>query len=208
MKRFISILSVILLLSAAVFADDYYDDDEEYDDGYVYEQNGAGDQFIKIDLGASFPLNFGSQLQVGGLVSIGYYKFLTQYIALGGDVLVGYNLSIGKKPLFSVPMTFGVMYQPYVGKFEFPLMLNIGIATMSCQSMVYFPAFSAKFTGGAYYRFNESWSVCLSTTTYWIPQFFLLDKNTNGQRSGEGLPKQKVDHGVFTTAGLSVRYHF
>ena len=58
MKRFISILSVILLLSAAVFADDYYDDDEEYDDGYVYEQNGAGDQFLKIDLAANFPLNF------------------------------------------------------------------------------------------------------------------------------------------------------
>ena len=88
MKRFISILSVILLFSAAVFADEYFDDDEEYDDGYVYEQNGTGDQFLKIDLGANFPLNFGSQLYVGGLVSIGYYKFLDQYFALGGDVLV------------------------------------------------------------------------------------------------------------------------
>ena len=199
MKRFISILSVILLLSAAVFADEYYDDDEEYDDGYVYEQNGAGDQFIKIDLGASFPLNFGQQLKVGGLVSIGYYRFLTQYVALGGDVIVGYNLSIGKKPLVTVPITFGAMYQPYIGKFEFPLMLNIGFATMSCQSMAYFPAFSAKFTGGAYYRYSESWSFGLSTTTYWIPQFFWLDENTRGH---------DPDHGVFTSACLSVRYHF
>ena len=198
MKRFISILSAILLLSAAVFADDY-DDDEEYDDGYVYEQNGAGDQFLKIDLGANFPLNFGQQLYVGGLVSIGYYRFLNQSIALGGDVLIGYNLSIGKKPLFSVPVVFGVMYQPYFGKFEFPLQLNIGIATISCQSMTYFPALAAKFTGGAYYRFSESWSFGLTSTTYWVPQFFLLDKNTRGH---------KADHGVFTSAGLSVRYHF
>ncbi len=198
MKRFISILSVILLLSAAVFADEYYEDDEEYDDGYVYEQNGAGDQFIKIDLGANFPLNFGSQLYVGGQVSVGYYRFLNQYFAVGGDLVLGYNLSIGKKPLFSVPVTFGVMYQPYVGKFEFPLMLDVGFATLTCQSMTYFPAFTAKFTGGAFYRFSESWSFGLSSTTYWIPQWFLFEK-----------PKvHKADNGFFTSAGLSVRYHF
>ena len=57
MKRFISILSAILFLSAAVFAEDYYDDGDEYNDGYVYEQNGAGDQFLKIDLAANFPFN-------------------------------------------------------------------------------------------------------------------------------------------------------
>jgi len=200
MKRFISILSAILLLSAAVFADNnYFDDDDEYDDGYVYEQNGAGDQFIKVDLAANFPLNFKGQLNIGGLASIGYYRFLNQYFALGGDVILGYNVSIGKKPLFSVPVTLGVMYQPYIGKFEFPLMLNLGIATMSCQTMTYFPAFTAKFTGGAYYRFNESWSAGISTTTYWIPQWFLFNEKKRGKDS---------DDGIFTSLGLSVRYHF
>ena len=199
MKRFISILSAILLLSAAVFADDYYDDEDIYDDGYVYEQNGEGDQFLKIDLGANFPLNFGSQLKIGGLVSIGYYRFLNQYLAVGGDLVIGYNVSIGNKPLFEVPVAFGVMYQPYVGKFEFPLMLNIGFATLSCQSMTYFPAFSAKFTGGAYYRYSDAWSFGLTSTTYCIPQLFLLDKDTRGH---------KPDNAIFTSAGLSVRYHF
>ena len=197
MKRFISILSVVILFSAAVFAADNSDADI-YDDGYVYEQNGAGDQFLKIDLSANFPLNFGSQLYVGGQVSVGYYRFLNQYFAVGGDLILGYNLSIGKKPLFSVPVTFGVMYQPYVGKFEFPLMLNVGFATLTCQSMTYFPAFTAKFTGGAFYRFSESWSFGLSSTTYWIPQWFLFEN-----------PKvHKADNGFFTSAGLSVRYHF
>ena len=36
MKRFISIISAILLLSSAVFAADDYDDGDIYDDGYVY----------------------------------------------------------------------------------------------------------------------------------------------------------------------------
>jgi hypothetical protein len=195
MKRFISILSAILFLSAAVFAEDYYDDGDEYNDGYVYEQNGAGDQFLKIDLAANFPLNFGSQLKVGGLVSVGYYQFLNQYFAIGGDVLVTYNISVGKKPLFMVPITVGAMFQPYIGKFEFPMMLDIGIATISCQSMTYFPAFTAKFTAGAYFRYTETWSFGITSTTYWIPQWFVNDKN-------------KTVHGFFTSAGLSVRYHF
>ena len=203
MKRFISILSVILLLSAVVFADD--NEGDEYDDGFVYEQNGAGDQFLKIDLGASFPLNFGSQLSVGGLVSIGYYRFLNQYFALGGDVLIGYNVSIGKKPLFEVPVVLGVMYQPYIGKFEFPLMFDIGIATISCQSMTYFPAFTAKFTGGAYYRITETWSFGLSTTTYWVPQLFWIGEINSKENPYKGY---KFDQAWFTSACLTVRYHF
>ena len=54
MKRFISIISAILLLSSAVFAEDDYDGGDFYDDDYVYEQNGAGDQFLKIDISALF----------------------------------------------------------------------------------------------------------------------------------------------------------
>ena len=198
MKRFISILSAILLLSAVVFADDY-DEGDEYDDGFVYEQNGAGDQFLKVDLGANFPLNFESQLYVGGLVTVGYYRFLNQYFAVGGDVLISYNLSIGKKQLFEVPFTFGVMFQPYVGKFEFPLILDVGFATISCQSMTYFPALAAKFTGGAFYRINETWSFGITSNSYWVPQFFLLDDETRGH---------KTNHGFFTSACASVRYHF
>ena len=132
MKRFISILFSLILCTSALFSQDYNDEDE-YDDGYVYEQNGAGDQFLKIDMGASFPLNFGNKLYVGAAASIGYYYFLSNNFAVGGDLILGYNLSIGKKPLVTVPVTFGLLYQPYIGKFEFPFMLNVGFATVSCQ---------------------------------------------------------------------------
>ena len=39
----------------------------------------------------------------------------------------------------------------------------------------------------------------LSSTSYWIPQWFLLDKTTRGH---------KTDNALFTSAGLTVRYHF
>ncbi len=196
MKRFISILSIILLFTTAVFAQDEYDDEDIYDDGYVYDQNGAGDQFLKIDLAANFPLNFEDKLYVGIGASVGYYYFFNKYFAVGFDAIIGWNNSIGQKPLITVPVTFGFMAQPYIGKFEFPIFLDIGFATTTCQNLTYFPAFAAKATAGAYYRINETWSVGLSSTFYWIPEWFI------------GAESYKNDNGLFTSAGVSLRYHF
>ncbi len=108
MKRFISILISLVLCTTALFSQ-AYDEEEEYDDGYVYEQNGAGDQFLKIDVGAIFPLNFGDKLYPGIVASAGYYYFLTNTIAVGGDAILGYNMTIGKKPLVTIPITFGAL---------------------------------------------------------------------------------------------------
>ncbi len=193
MKRFISILFSLILCTTALFSQDYNDEDE-YDDGYVYEQNGEGDQFLKIDLGANFPLNFGSQLNIGAAASVGYYYFLSNNFAIGGDAILGYNLSVGKKPLVTVPITFGVVYQPYIGKFEFPFMLNVGFATVSCQQLMYFPALAMKASAGAYYRWSETWSFGLSAHAYWIPLWY-----TN---------KDYNDNGLFASVDLGVRYHF
>lgn len=193
MKKLFSLITIFCLCTCLIFAEDEYEGDE-YDDGYEYDQNGAGGQFLKIDLLANFPLNFNKQVHVGGAVSLGYYRFITKNIALGGDVIVGYNVTIGEKSLITAPITFGICYQPYVGKFEFPLMANIGIATSSCNGMTYFPSFAVKTAGGAYYRFTESWSAGISTDFYWIPQWFSDSK--------------KNDNGMFLSAGISARYHF
>ena len=193
MKRFISILISLVLCTTALFSQ-AYDEEEEYDDGYVYEQNGAGDQFLKIDVGAIFPLNFGDKLYPGIVASAGYYYFLTNTIAIGGDAILGYNMTIGKKPLVTIPITFGALYQPYIGKFEFPLMINLGFATVTCQQMMYFPALSVKASAGVFYRWSESWSLGVSAHGYWIPLWY---KN-----------KEYNDNGLFSTVDLSIRYHF
>ena len=193
MKRFISILSAALLLSTAVFAQD--SEGDVYDDGYVYEQNGAGDRFLKVDLGVNFADNFNGQLYPGIGANVGYFYFLSKHVAIGGEVSVGYNFSIGQKPLTTVPFTLGAMYQPYFGKFEFPISLSIGFATTSLLDKNYFPSFAAKCTAGAYYRISETWSFGLSTNTYVIPHWFADEPKKN-------------DLGIFTSANLSVRYHF
>ncbi len=191
MKKILSVFLVLILCCAATFADD---EGDEYDDGYVYQQNGPGDQFLKFDLYPIFPLNFEGQLYVGGGASLGYYRFILSWLAAGGEVSVTDNISIGNKPLIQIPITFGAMFQPTVGKFEFPNYVTFGIAALTWQSRNYFPAFCMKLTTGAYYRFAESWSVGLSSSFLWIPTYH---------------EESRFDrHGLFLTAAIGMRYHF
>lgn len=192
MKRFLSIMITLCLCSAALFA---YEDDEEYDDGYVYEQNGAGDQFLKIELGALFPLNFDKTLHPGFEANIGYYRFLTSTVAVGGELMVSNNFSIGGKPLFMIPVTAGVMYQPTYGKFEFPMFANVGFTTETWANMSYWPALTFKGSAGVYYRMTESWSFGGNTAIMTISEI------------ANGKTKQNKT-GVFMTAALNARYHF
>ena len=193
MKRFISILFMLSLCTTAIFAEQN-DVREKTSDGYVYEQNGAGDKSLKISLLATIPLNFKGKLYTGGAAEIGYYQFLTKTLAVGGEALVAYNVSIGEKPLITVPITFGGMFQPYYRKFEFPITAGIGFTSMSCQGMSYFPAFTMKAGAGAFYRITESWSAGVTGSAMWIPQFF--------------ADSSKNVHGFFATAAITARYHF
>lgn len=191
MKRFISVIIGIFLCAFAVFADEPGD---EYEDDYVYTQNGVGDQFLKIELSGIFPLNFEKKIYPGGALSIGYYRFILDNLAIGGDVIISYNLTIGEKSLVNVPVTFGAMFQPTINKFEFPIFAGIGFASVSCQGESYFPAFAVKAEVGAFYRAFETWSFGISSNIFMIPQWF--------------KESEKNDLGIFCTANLSARYHF
>lgn len=195
MKRILSILLTLLMFCGAVFADDQGD---EYEDDYVYETNGSGDQFIKIGLGAIIPLNFvvdgQNKLYTGGNLELGYYRFLNKWLAVGGEISPSYNVSIGKKILVMLPFTFGAMFQPTYGNFEFPIYVTAGIGYETWQSEDYFPSLVAKFSAGAYYRINEICSVGLSTSLMWVPQWFSDPKlNKNG---------------LFENVLIGARYHF
>ena len=169
--------------------------DEEISDVYVYDTNGAGDQFLKISLGGIFPLNFKKQLNPGGAATLGYYRFLSKNIAVGGEFGATYNLSIGEKVLIMIPFTFGIMYQPYINKFEFPLYAEIGFATQTWQSMEIFPTFAAKLSAGVYYRVSDSVSLGASSDFLWIPQLFARNPSKNF-------------NGLFQTVNVGLRYHF
>ena len=192
MKRILLILLTLSIFTTSIFAQEEQGD--IYDDGYVYEQNGRGDRFLKMNIGGLFPLNFDKQLYVGGAADLGFYYFLNKWIAIGGEFTATYNISIGHKILIMMPITFGVIAQPYTGKFEFPISLNAGVGYQTWQSIDYFPSFVLKASAGAYYRLNESWSFGLSSSFMWMPQRF--------------KDKSKNDDALFLNACIGARYLF
>lgn len=191
MKRFICAFLFIFVVTSLTFSQVPGDD---YDDGYVYEQNGQGDQFIKINLGLLFPLNFKGQLHNGGMIELGYYRFLNKWLCLGGEINASYNISIGNKILVTLPLYFGVGFQPSYNKFEFPIFINMGIAYETFANMDYFPSFAFKTTAGAFYRINEICSCGVNLMYQCLPQ-----TSSN---------KEERFAGNFFAISIGARYHF
>lgn len=191
MKRFISILLALSIFTIYAFADSQGD---EYYDDFVYEQNGPGDQFIKFALNGLFPLNFQGHLYTGGAINVGYYRFINNKLAIGGEGTLSYNVSLGIDVLYMAPFTFGVMYQPEIGKFEFPLTIGIGAGFESWANMMYFPAPAIKASAGVYYRITEGLSAGAEGGILCLPQW---TKN-----------KDENFTGLFAGAALGIRFHF
>ena len=196
MKRFLFLLIILCTFSASLFCQTETDeDDSTYDEVYVYDANGAGDKLLKIGIGALFPLNFQNQLKVGGEFTIGYYQFLSKTLAVGGEFTPTYNPTIGEKVLVMFPITVGIMFQPYIGRFEFPLLAEVGIANQTWQNMEIFPTLATKLSAGAYFRISDTISLGFVTDFMWIPEWFIKDPSKNF-------------NGLFETASISLRYHF
>jgi hypothetical protein len=195
MKRILPLLCMLLLCTGAVFAEDS-DQGDQYDDStFEYKINGAGDQYISISLMGAFPLNFDGHLYTGGAAQLGYRRFLTSMISVGGDAMVGYNPTLGSNIFNFWPVTLAVTFQPSIWRFEFPISLGAGIAFETYSSRKYFPGFALKPELGVYYRFSESWSFGIGTDFLWLPEWY---KDT---------PQYNFD-GLFMTASISARYHF
>mgnify|MGYP003292648019 CR=1 FL=1 len=203
MKRFLSIFLILTIFSGLVFAD-AYDEGDEYDDGYVYETNGAGDQFFKFGIGTIIPVNFGGavkqdgtyangKLYTGGNINLGYYRFLNNWLAVGGEALITYNLSVGNKILVMLPVTFGAMAMPTVGNFEFPCFLTAGVSYETWQNNHNFPSPAVNASAGVFYRFTESFSLGATATMLYTLQF---------------VKGKNPENGLFTTANIALRYHF
>lgn len=169
MKHFISAILLAFLCAVPVFSQEQGD---EYDDGFVYERNGSGDQFVKIDIGLQIPLNFGDQLHNGGNLTLGYYKFLNGWFAVGGEISATYNVSIGNKVLVMLPLTFGCMFQPTYEDFEFPIFVTMGFGYETWQNMNYYPSFITKISAGGYYRINELCSAGITLEYFCMPETY------------------------------------
>lgn len=168
---------------------DYYEEEEER-----LSQNGAGDQFIQLELMPLFPLNFGKQLSVGGAIGLGYHRFLTKFIAVGVDVMFGYNTTIGSNLFTMIPLTAGITFQPFIKRFEFPITVNIGAALENYLQYNYFPGLVLKGDAGCFFRMNENWSFGLKCQFMYLPQWY--------------KDSSKNDYYLGIMASIGARYHF
>lgn len=195
MKKITTLLFCFLLAIPCLWAQE-----EDFDDTetiYTYETNGKGDHLLKVALQLNFPLNFEKKLKIGGAAELGYYSFITSNIAIGGELSVSVNSTIGSNVLTIIPLTFGAMFQPYFDRFEFPMGVNIGMCYASSGSDNYLPGFIAKANAGAFFRTSEAWSFGIITSYTWMPEWTLSDER-----------KIKYDSLHLLGASVTARYHF
>lgn len=200
MKKLISILVLFAIATTAIFAqseDNTIPSEDPIEENFVYKMNGKGDQYIKIGIMPNFPLNFGDKLYVGGAAYLGYYRYLNSWLALGGELMAGYNPTIQSNIFTFVPITFGVSFLPTVWKFEFPVTLSLGAAFETSANKKYFPGLVTKAEAGVFYRLSESWSFGLGSDFLYMPQWATSKDK-----------KKNYDYGLFLTAFITARYHF
>lgn len=207
MKRLLPLFCLAFLLAVPSFAQEQ--DEPEDDTAYSFDLNQKGDQYIRISLGASFPLNFNlsgnfldlfiknkHQLSTGGMGTLGYHYFLTPYLAVGGDAGFGFNVTIGSNILTYVPLMVSVTYQPTYRRFEFPITVGIGMVWETYANYNYFPGLVIKPEVGIHYRLSPSWSVGGELSWMYMPQF-AYHKNVS-----------ETYHGQFFTVVAAARYYF
>lgn len=192
MKKIIALTLCLLLTAAQVFCQD-----KPADDIYVYESNGRGDQILRVSMLLSFPMNYNKNLNFGGGAELSYYRFLNTHLALGGELSALFNTTVGGRVLTSIPVCFGVFYQPYFDRLEFPVGISAGLTYSTCGSDSYFPGPILKANAGAFFRISESWSFGLSASYSWMPEWWINEDN-----------ELKYDYLSSVAPSIIARYHF
>lgn len=181
--------------------DEYLDDDEadiyESDSDFVYMQNGPGDQYLNIRIMPNSPLNFDDKIKIGGQITVGYGRFITSWLAVGGEISFGYNPTIGSNMYTYIPITANVTFLPAIKKFEIPITLNVGMAIENYLSNTYFPAFILRGGAGCYYRINENWSAGIEGFFTYMPQWYIKEEK-----------KQYNDYLNIVSVSAGMKYHF
>ncbi|MBQ7167649.1 MAG: hypothetical protein IJR93_11960 [Treponema sp.] len=188
--------------------DDYYDDDQKEHEGkkqvsYVYNATRAGDQQLKITVGAGLPLNFGTpfsdedKIKLGGYGTFGYHFFLTDWFAVGADIGFGFNPTIAGHTFNHVPTVAVATLQPSIGNFEFPIAVGVGAAWETYNGETYWPGLVLVGEVGARYKISQSWGVGLDASYKMMPQFA---RNWN---TGE-----ETITGTFLTISACANYYF
>lgn len=159
---------------------------------FVYKANQKGDWLVRFGGAADIPLT-PKNLNLGLDLTLGFYTFLSDSFALGGDANFSYATTIGDNLYYSVPIMVRGMYQFTVKDFEIPISLGAGLSIQTYIERYYFGLIINPEIG-FYYRFKTSWSAGLNVGVNILPQWY--DDATYNKT------------GYIMDTGLSVRYHF
>ncbi len=166
-----------------------------------YQPIRKGDQFIKIDVGIGKGLFFiapegivtDTNLKLGGTASLGFSRFITNKIALGGEMSFSFNTTIGSNLYFYLPLTFKGTYELVYQRIHVPLSLGAGFAFQTHNHNNYFGPI-LKPEVGAYFQYNPEWTIGLITAWNCIPEIY---DDPSYNRTGNILDVK-----------AGIRYHF
>jgi len=200
MKRFI-VLFVVCICTAMMLSAQQVESPEVPDLNIDFEPIRVGDQFIRIGLGLTLPMwihgpdGFNSETNIfpGGTGYIGFTRYLTPRISLGGEVSFLFNATVGENMFFALPLLARISKVFVLKDLHFPISLGIGGAFQSYNNINYF-GFAIKPEAGAWYQFTPEWSFGLSAGLLVLPQFY---NNSDHNRTGS-----------FLDVVASIRYHF
>jgi hypothetical protein len=144
-----------------------------------------GDSTFSIQLGSGLPLFFlnpstgtaaPTNLYPGGYLSLRYMAFVSPGFALGGEAGAAFNASQAGRVLYSIPLSFEMLWYPVKMPFEFPMGVGIGGAIENLGDFYHFDPF-IKPEIGAYYRVNPSWSLGGTVSYTFMPQLYAAAAN-------------------------------
>ena len=156
---FIAIL-LVLCVSTAFCSSTYYE---------------RGDQVFSIRAGVDFPafltfLNNPSRNQtfsdihmqsVGGVASISYQGFLSEYFAIGGELGYQFINSLSPSLCTTVPITAKFTYIPVqTGTFDIAINANVGFAFLKYDTGKYLAPYASLTLCPSFY-FTDSWGLGL-----------------------------------------------
>jgi hypothetical protein len=207
---------LMFLLGAAFFPgleglyaqEEYPDsgDDEEIPiesdwDVYAPELYSRGDQTFTISLGITIPTLFFQDgetithnfFPVGGTGVLAYNYFLDSHFNIGGEIGGLFNYTLANNTVFVIPIGLRLGYQFILRRFEFPLIVTLGIAPQRYLNFNYL-GFFIKGGASAFFRFSPDWSFGLNAVWSWYPEWT--------------EERDKDIHGNMVDVTLSARYHF
>lgn len=152
------LILLIIVLSPAFCANKYYE---------------TGDQVFSFRAGVDFPafvafVNDSSRNQafgdihmqkVGGIASISYQGFLTEHLALGGELGYQFINSLTPELFTSVPITAKLTYVPVqTGLFDLALSANLGMAFIKYDESKYLAPYASITIQPSFY-ITDSWGI-------------------------------------------------